>query len=74
MKQETKNGIRGLIAFVAIVVGMIFMLELGWLEFLRNPNDENFKMYSAKKFGVNVRKVIRKLGEEFKFRKYNLHR
>ncbi len=39
MKQKTKDGIRGLIAFVVIVVGFIVMIELGWLDFLRNPND-----------------------------------
>ena len=39
MKKETKDSIRGFIAFVVIVAGFIFMIELGWLDFLRNPND-----------------------------------
>lgn len=38
MKQKTKDSIRGGIAFVVIVAGMIFMIELGYFDFLRNPN------------------------------------
>ena len=38
MKQKTKDGVRGFIAFVVIVAGFIIMIELGWLDFLRNPN------------------------------------
>lgn len=39
MDKETKNSVRGFIVFVVIVAGFIFMIELGWLDFLRNPND-----------------------------------
>lgn len=38
MKKETKDSVRGFIAFVVIVAGFIFMIELGYLDFLRNPN------------------------------------
>ena len=38
MKKETKDGIRGLIAIVVISVGFIVMIEMGYFEFLRNPN------------------------------------
>jgi len=38
MKQKTKDSIRGFIALVIIVAGFIAMIELGWLDFLRNPN------------------------------------
>ncbi len=38
LKQQTKDSIRGGIAFVIIVAGMIFMIESGHFDFLRNPN------------------------------------
>lgn len=38
MKEETNDGIRGLIAIVVISVGFIVMVEMGYLNFLRNPN------------------------------------
>ena len=38
MKEKTKDSIIGYIAIVVISVGFIVMIELGWLDFLRNPN------------------------------------
>lgn len=39
MKEKTKNLIRGLTVYAIIVAGFILMIELGWLDFLGNPND-----------------------------------